>query len=131
MSELSTSPKIIPITVVSGAPAGEKQVGNDQAEHAVAEEFEALVVAVGPDRTGMGQRGLEQTNIPEGMAGSGFHQIGQSFTSRALQSHQFTKWNMRDRRTSDGHFQISSGLALPAIEKKTMLARPTRFSAGT
>src|SRR5690348_18054264 len=31
MSEISTaSPKVIPITVVSGAPAGEKQVGNDK-----------------------------------------------------------------------------------------------------
>ena len=31
MSEISTSsPKVIPITVVSGAPAGEKQLGNDK-----------------------------------------------------------------------------------------------------
>jgi len=42
-------------------------LGDDEAEHAVAEEFEALV---GADRTGagMGERTLEQRRIGEGVA---------------------------------------------------------------
>src|SRR6185312_1314012 len=103
----------------------------DQPEHAVAEEFEAFVVGDRLDRAGMGERRFKQAPILEGVASLARQSLCQCVARGPVQPHQSMKWNRRERRISDGHFQISSGLAPPAIEKKMMLARPTRFSAGT
>src|SRR5690606_1637589 len=108
-----------------------QHVGDDEAEHTVAKALEAFVVGDRLDRAGMGQRGLTQAGIVEQVAGSGVQFTDQGCAGRPFQTHQRIIWNKRDGRISDGHFQISSGLAPPEIEKKMMLARPTRWSAGT
>ena len=84
----------------------------------------------------MGERRSSSAQIVEAMAGP-----AASASASASPVGRFRAWschpvigpklNSRDGRISDGHFQISSGLAPPAIEKKMMLARPTRFSSGT
>ena len=46
-------------------------VGNDQAEHPVAEEFEPLIVGAGRGpRAGMGQRAMQALEVGKAMAGA-------------------------------------------------------------
>src|SRR5690606_15937419 len=101
----------------------------------VAQKLKALVIADGLDRTGVGQGRFEQAQIFESIPGPRGNGAREGFAFRPFQGHcrcpYSTQLNSRDGRISDGHFQISRGLAPPAIEKKMMLARPTRFSSGT
>ena len=70
-----------------GQPAVE-HVGDDEAEHAVAEEFEALVGALdalgGRERARMGQRAVEQVGVGEAVAEPGLELF---VTPRAFAAH--------------------------------------------
>ena len=101
-------------------------------------------------QAGMGQRALQAFGVGEGLTGYLGDGKGQRLSGQSTRIHArrcttcpqsplwlpavmryLTKSKMREARMSAGHFQISRGLAPPAMEKKMMLARPTRFSAGT
>ena len=115
-----------------------EHLGHDEAEHAVAEELQPLVVdARGAAGAGMRQRVFGERAVAEAVPGERGELVEAGVVEAGLARHvaadaaQSTQWNRREARISVGHFQISSGLAPPAIEKKMMLARPIRFSAGT
>ena len=106
----------------------EQHFGDDKRQHAVAEELQPLIVCADlAAHAGMGQRSLQQPHVMEGVAGA-LRNRRQGISGGSFQRHQRTKLSRRVGRISVGHFQISSGLAPPAMEKKMMLARPTRLS---
>src|SRR5690606_2434409 len=111
----------------------EKHFRDHDAQYAIAEELKPLVVETGDlPGAGMGQCPVEERDVAKALAGALFERFGQFLSLETLPGHpQFIESNSRPGRSSVGHFQISSGLAPPPMEKKMMLARPTRFSAGT
>src|SRR5690606_16640806 len=128
----------------------EYHLRDDEAEHPVAEELETLVVIPFPAlRAGMGQRAAQEVEVGKGKAGDRLDRLGERLAGLRLAGHHATSdlslclsigfcfgcyrtmLNRREGRISAGHRHTSSGLAPPAMEKKMMLARPTRWSSGT
>ena len=100
---------------------GIQALGDDQAQHAVAEEFQALV-GVGAD-AGVGEGARQQRPVGEPVAED-------RFQAKRDCPHS-TKWPSRSYRMAKGHFQTSQIRALPSVEKKMICALPTKFSNGT
>jgi hypothetical protein len=116
------------------ARAGRKEhMRDEQAEHPVAQELESLIVGAGILRAcaAMCQRALQALVIDKQMPGDRRQGQCHCITGQSRRRHHRTMLKKRVGLISVGHFQSSSGLTPPAIEKKMMLARPTRFSSGT
>ena len=114
----------------------EQHFGDTEPENAVAEELQPFVVtADAAAGAGMGQRAFETLEIGKAMACRflqalvGLRRYGPA--RRAFLRHFDADLKNRSKRSSAGQRQISSGEAPPAMEKKTILARPTKFSSGT
>ena len=111
--------------------AAQQQIGHGQRQHAVAQEFQALV-AVGKgglefglavERAAMGQRFGKEFRAREGVP-DGCRQV--------VVGRQWIPMKKRLKRIASGHFHGSSQPATDgSCEKKMNSARPTRFSSGT
>lgn len=113
----------------------QQHFSDDQRQHSVAEEFEALKRAAGlrartADRAGMRQRRRQQAGVRKGVTENGL-EIGVGDPVAAQRADQRTRPKIRSKRIDVGHFQNSNQRAEPSVEKKMISARPTRFSAGT
>ena len=111
-----------------GARKAPMQLGrDDDAKHAIAEEFQPVVVAPGTPFEGarMGQRFGEEVGIGETMAEA----LGETVEIGPVG--HFTALNIREKRIANGQFQTSQNRALPSWEKNRKSARPTRLTAGT
>ncbi len=118
------------LAVCGKAPV--EQLGDDEAENAVAEELEPLVgdggCRVGAARARVGQRQRQQRRIGEPVAQAGLHRRPAASLQPPLGLHGIPE-NSRLKRTVWNHSQTRNGL--PSMEKKMNSARPTRFSSGT
>ena len=122
--------------------------GDDDAEHAVAEELEPLIGMPAPARArrrrgDMGQRARQQgrvsANVWPSRASSAARSAFGRWSCRAIGKRprrrearaQWTRWNSRFQRTVHGQRQNCQAAAPSSTEKKMISARPIRFSAGT
>ena len=98
----------------------EQPVGDGEAEHTIAEEFEPLVMTVA--MRGMGERALEHRGIARRAADRGFEPCG-------VTVHQYVP-PIRLQRVAESQVQGFDQAALPSVEKNTISARPIRLSPG-
>ena len=96
---------------------------DDQAENAVAEEFEPLVGEPAGSGADMRHRLFKQRAVGEAMAEPRL-EPRKSFA----RWHYLIFWKKRPQRASCGHFHTCHGGVPSSIEKKIISARPTRFS---
>ena len=104
-----------------------EHAGDGEAEHAVAEEFQAFVgIQARCLAGGMGQGQVEEAGIGEAVAQpllkGGAGAAGSPFAAHSM------PWKILSKRTVSSHFQ---GFQIdPPEEKNRNSARPTRFSRG-
>ena len=104
----------------------EQHMGDNQAEHPVAEEFEPLEASPPRLGAGVGQSLDEQFRTTEFVI-ENTRRLGEAGCGLLVHS---TILKIRPNRVAVGHFHNSQIRALPLVEKKMISARPTRFSAG-
>src|SRR5262249_26374935 len=117
------------LALVRRRKGAKQHVGDDEAEHMVAEELEALVAAgaaLAGERRNMRQRAVEQRRWGEAVPDA----LLQLLASLRLAAHR-TIVNSRPQRTVQGQSHTYQAGSRPRTEKKTSRARPIRFSAGT
>src|SRR5205085_5797607 len=106
-----------------------QHVRDHEAEHVIAEEFEALIAADAAragERRDMRERAVEQRQVGEAVADPLFELLA----SLRPAAHR-TIVNSRLHRTDHGQFQKCQAGSPSPTEKKMACARPTRFSNGT
>ena len=104
-----------------------EQIGDDQAENTVAEEFQAFIGGATATRSArMRERKLQQQWVVEAVA----EHLGQLVQGLLAPGRHSTALNSRDQRMAVGQRHTSHSAALPSTEKNRISARPTRFSAG-
>ena len=109
----------------------EQQVGNDEAEDAIAQEFQSFIGMATATAialvAGVGQRFFEPTRRDEPVADARL-QIQDTLGDIRLSRGHSMLWNRRSKRTVLYHSQTFR--ASPSTEKKITRARPMRFSNG-
>src|SRR5690606_24797492 len=110
-----------------------QHVGDDEAEDAVAEEFEALIAGFRPkacldDGALMGERFFKKAAVAETVADPGLQAVKNGADLRQAVRHN--TFRTRSKRTDHGHFQNCQAASPSFTEKKMISARPTMFSKG-
>ena len=112
--------------------AAKEQIGDGEAEDAVAEELQPLIALRRPGlrRADMGQRLLEQVAVREEVAERRL-EVARGSALRRVTAHTGSAGTCGSSASSQGHSQTSRAEASSSTEKKMISARPTKFSNGT